>query len=288
MNVPFTKELIDMHYRNLPGCVNCVYIRWDSNKPGYPPYCKLAGAYVSLCGICNKHEYRLNMLKHKVGDTVRIQTYEWIDMQEKDGSGSIFVNNTAFVKNMFRYAGKTAEIIKADEKHVYYKLSVDNGEWDWQDWMFDPDYKSEDEPLSPEDAIRAMLDGETLYNKKGHAYRWDKKYAHFTKTTDHEFTEGAVYFFDGLCRRHGKHKRPMTRWEILAWAGSEESRGWLVRGKYIGNGDLWGSWELPWRYRYDTMECMLDKGVYEYQRARLLPDLSGIDESTIRGFEMDE
>jgi hypothetical protein len=102
-------------------------------------------------------------------------------------------------------------------------------------------------PLSARDAIRAMLDGEILRDED-----------------------------DGL-RRHVKHKRFMTRWEVLDWANSEASRGWVVCIESKSD----DFWEPPQCLGYN-----LD--IKSYRRARLLPDLSGVDESTIQGFEVEE
>jgi hypothetical protein len=55
---------------------------------------------------------------------------------------------------------------------------------------------------------------------------------------------------------------------------SEESRGWVVN---FDNSD----WVSPQCRSYDGE-------LKKYRRARLLPDLSGIDESTICGFEVEE
>jgi hypothetical protein len=81
--------------------------------------------------------------------------------------------------------------------------------------------------------------------------------------------------FINFRRRPAKHNRPMTRWEVLVWANSEESRGWVVQAQ--GN----KMWYIPQFFSYDTDTA-------KYRRARLLPDNSGIDESTIRGFEVEE
>jgi hypothetical protein len=63
----------------------------------------------------------------------------------------------------------------------------------------------------------------------------------------------------------------MTKEEAKAWAESDESLGWMVR---INTAD----WVFPRTLIYT-------RAIDDYQRARLLPDLSGIDESTIQGFE---
>jgi hypothetical protein len=69
--------------------------------------------------------------------------------------------------------------------------------------------------------------------------------------------------------------RSMTRWEILSWVNSPASQNWVVRTEGSGN------WNQPQYFSYSL-------GEDRYQRARLLNNLSGIDESTIQGFEVEE
>jgi hypothetical protein len=136
--------------------------------------------------------------------------------------------------------------------------------------MFDPDYKA-DEPLSTKDAIQAMLDGETLYDHDGIKCWFNETSGTFvTETYDQDLGS-----FIGLRRRPAMRKRLMTRWEILDWANSEASRGWVVRYED-------GRWISPQCQNYP--EEVLDR----YQRAKLHSDLSGVDESTIQGFEVEE
>jgi hypothetical protein len=81
-----------------------------------------------------------------------------MDAQEKNMYGNIDLGGHVLNRDMRRYAGKIFTI-----RIVFNGGSYDLGlpESVWEDWMFDPDYKP-DEPLSAEDAIRAMLDGEVL------------------------------------------------------------------------------------------------------------------------------
>jgi hypothetical protein len=72
----------------------------------------------------------------------------------------------------------------------------------------------------------------------------------------------------------------MTQSEAIDWARSKESWGWLVRRC---QNDVWREWRYPTEFDYSLL-LVLDG----YQRARLLPDLSGIDESTVQGFEAEE
>jgi hypothetical protein len=71
----------------------------------------------------------------------------------------------------------------------------------------------------------------------------------------------------------------MTRWECLAWAQSDEAKGWVVgwedTAKENGEG-----WYLPQAYSF------YQHPLKELIRARL--DGNGVDKSTIQGFEVEE
>jgi hypothetical protein len=212
-------------------------------------------------------------MKYKAGDRVRIRSKEWIDAQEKGWNGAI----GGFVKDMFQYAGMEAVIQRV--RNGWYVLDIDDREWNWTEDMLDPDYTPadrplslKDEPLSPEDAIQAMIDGETLYNEDGDECRWVNDEDAFFYFHDNSSGEPIFRFCD-LYRRPAKRKRVWTRWEILDWANSPESRGWAVR--QVGNEE----WLCPQALFYD-----LDTDRYE--RARFSRD--GVDTSTIQGFEVEE
>jgi hypothetical protein len=157
-----------------------------------------------------------------------------------------------------------------------FRLDIDNSEDWWEEWMMDPDYNpsasddSDTGELSGEDAVMAMvLDEETLYDKSGGKLQ-------YSKTSESFMYDGVLLMtVSGLSRAPKKHTRKMTTWEAKAWANSEASRGWFVRLCPIEE------WNFPQYYRYDT-------DLSHYRRARLLPDLSGIDESAIQGFEVEE
>jgi hypothetical protein len=163
------------------------------------------------------------------------------------------------------FAGRIAKITNVFTIG-YYRIDIDGGKWGWENWMFDPDYKA-NEPLSAEDAIRAMLDGETLYNEDGTiGYSWNGDSFNIVDKDNFD-----VYTF---YRRPAKQKRAMTRWEVLDWTNSEASRGWVVRI------DDKSEWVSPQCLGYGS-------NIKDYRRARLLPDLSGVDESTIQRFEIE-
>jgi hypothetical protein len=134
--------------------------------------------------------------------------------------------------------------------------------------------------LPAEDAIRAMLDGEFLYDKDGFEYHFDHEAHCFMKIRDGVAGDHAVAFFNNLYRLPVKQKRPMTRWEILNLTNSDESRGWVVT--YNSHEAISKS---PW---YCPQSSTYGSDTKDYWRARLLPDLSGIDESTIQQFEVEE
>jgi hypothetical protein len=154
----------------------------------------------------------MKMFKYKAGDTVRVRSQEWMDAQEKDGSGNIFTYNRCIMNSdMQKHAGEVGVIERVSD----YGYILKGWHWLWMGWMFDPDFDS------------------------------------------------------------SKSNRIMTRWEILAWACSDESRGWVVRYD-----DNFHDWSPPQYYNYADLPV-------RYQRARLLSDGSGIDEGTIQGFEVE-
>jgi hypothetical protein len=216
------------------------------------------------------------MAKYKVGDTVRIRSKEWIDAQEKDGNGGIVRNDSGntiiMVWDMQTYAGKEA-VIREVSRDGSYRISLGWIDYWWADWMFED--LAEPEILSNEEAARAMLDREVLVDCIGNNITWKDGWFVTWREGDKEPHPPYNGTFCGLRRLPAKRKRPASRWEVLGWANSEESRGWVVRrgGGY--------SWVPP--------QCLAyDENITIYQRARLLPDFSGVDESTIQGFEVKE
>ena len=215
----------------------------------------------------------------KKGDVVRIRLKAWMDAQKKDTYGTIRVPGDvkyALAKAMQEYARKLAVVTEV--RINSYDLDIDNGEHHWEDWMFE-DGDAADTPLPSKEAARAMLDGETLYDETGREYFWheglDGGVFVSINRRDDEHACCRAHSFNDLYRRPVKRTRPMTRWEIINWANSEASRGWVVWQPQEG------VWESPQYFEYN-----LDPE--KYQRARLLPDLSGVDESTIQDFEVEE
>jgi len=106
--------------------------------------------------------------------------------------------------------------------------------------------KSGELELSPEEAIRAMLDGETLVGRDGSfSVRWNYASAKF------EYVENSysVIFFNGLCLQPQKKTRPMDTFECLAWVNSPDSLGWMVSFKHRFD-EGWSDWDIPQRLRY--------------------------------------
>jgi hypothetical protein len=92
--------------------------------------------------------------------------------------------------------------------------------------------------------------------------------------------DGSIEAPEGYGVRMLSLMRAMTRWEVLAWAGGEASHGWVVRCLGSGDDDD-NDWFPPQCTGYTCNTA-------EYRRARMLPDGSGIDEESIRGFEVEE
>ena len=75
-------------------------------------------------------------MKYKVGDKVRIKSLEWYN-ENKNMRGDVehYDANNSFVSSMSSYCGMTGNIPEVERS--YYILDVDNGDWWWQDFMFE-------------------------------------------------------------------------------------------------------------------------------------------------------
>ena len=71
--------------------------------------------------------------KYRIGDKVIIEHTSLMKEEIYFGVG--------FIGEMFRYCGKTAAITHVSDNS--YKINIDNGYWNWQDWMFRDDIKKE-------------------------------------------------------------------------------------------------------------------------------------------------
>ena len=131
--------------------------------------------------------------------------------------------------------------------------------------------------LDLKEAVRLMLDGEVLMDKYGNDNYWkesDGTFAWKNPNVDRDRDDRILSEFHSLCRKPQKQKRLMTRWEILAWATSDDAKGWVVG---IKTSD---TWDCPQNWCYSG-------NISDYSRARLLPDDTGIDESTITDFSVE-
>jgi hypothetical protein len=139
--------------------------------------------------------------------------------------------------------------------------------------IFTKQGKEENMELNVEDAIRAMLCGNTVYTDGGLRFWYDKYEKAFFKRRANDITHKVDHFKVDF--RTEPLKQYWTRWEARAWANSEDSHGWFVRR------DGGPEWHYPWQFDYS-------EGTIHYERARLLPDKSGIDVSSIQRFEKQE
>lgn len=75
-------------------------------------------------------------MKYKVGDKVKIKSLEWYS-KNKNGLGHVSHDDfyNTFVSSMTAYCGMKANITEVEGSH--YILDVDNGDWWWQDFMFE-------------------------------------------------------------------------------------------------------------------------------------------------------
>jgi hypothetical protein len=128
-----------------------------------------------------------------------------------------------------------------------------------------------------------MLDGEALYSKEEKKECvWDGVSGWFAVMINSVAALRRLDRFDGLCRQPVKRKRPYTQEEMTAWAKSGDSLGWMVR---LTHGKSCPPIHRTWLFPREAAYVLISE---HYQRAKLLPDLSGIDESTVQGFEAEE
>jgi len=65
--------------------------------------------------------------KYKVGDRVTVKHHLVVNCN----------GGVGFIKDMFKYCRKRAIITEL--KNNIYLLDIDDGEWNWEDWMLDYD-----------------------------------------------------------------------------------------------------------------------------------------------------
>jgi len=96
-------------------------------------------------------------MKYKVGDKVRIKSLEWYS-KNKNGLGNVshYDTNNTFVSSMSSYCGMTANITEVEGSH--YILDVDNGDWWWQDFMFE-------EPIQESECTKQQLVDDSNYEQ---------------------------------------------------------------------------------------------------------------------------
>ena len=80
-------------------------------------------------------------MKYKVGDKVKVKSLDWYN--ENNIENGFEIDDVRFDPDMCKYCGKTA-IITVESK-VYYKLSIDSGEWFWYDWMLEDEHTSSEQ-----------------------------------------------------------------------------------------------------------------------------------------------
>jgi hypothetical protein len=180
---------------------------------------------------------------------------------------------------------------------------------------------------SLQEAMKRLYDGETLYNSKqgleimyngkpdnrktsfpydiivskggeyDHGYndKFINEYIryHGLLANSSLYTENSIFEFkkdfDCIHSRIIPTFRPMTKFEMMGWANSDESKSWLVR--VINKGDNKCSrWLLPQQLRYDDFEGKppYTNNFLFYERVKLLPDHSDIDKSTKNNFEIED
>jgi hypothetical protein len=93
--------------------------------------------------IIQTNDRGVEKMKYKIGDVVRIRSIEWHNAQRKDDEGDIpppSGYNAYFNRWMRDCCGKITTIAGIDYDNDTYDLKCG---WNWEDWMFDPDFKGD-------------------------------------------------------------------------------------------------------------------------------------------------
>lgn len=99
-------------------------------------------------------------MKFEIGDKVKIR---------RDLKNNVAYNKILFVKEMKKYKGKIAKIVKKEAN--FYKIDIDNEHWNWADDMFETAWQFSKEDLRDGDIITLRSDaefikiGETIQNE---------------------------------------------------------------------------------------------------------------------------
>lgn len=84
-------------------------------------------------------------MKHKIGDKVKIKSKEWYD-KNKDYYGDVLCQDTYLSPTMANYCGKMATITRIETNNLY-RIDIDNGEYWWNNGMFEDDEPQVSETL---------------------------------------------------------------------------------------------------------------------------------------------
>ena len=79
-------------------------------------------------------------MKYKVGDKVRVHTKEWFRTSCKKTCFGTFEyedGDNTFVDDMTRFCGQEITINQVNLDLCNYRILEDNGQWYWEDWMFE-------------------------------------------------------------------------------------------------------------------------------------------------------
>jgi hypothetical protein len=155
--------------------------------------------------------------------------------------------------------------------------------------------------LGYSEAVKALRNGEVLERREFsgdgtflYTIEYDNKTGIYERFCMGE-SEGKLIYKGDLEKLHRQvpvQIRKMTRYEMLNWANSDKSKGWLVNICYKHDNreiqsKFYDNWQLPQQYKYDGFEGGNELR-WEYRMGRLNKKLTDIDEKTIRKFEIPE
>ena len=76
------------------------------------------------------------MKYYKVGDKLRVKSIDWYNKRKDNVFGTVFDTTPHFIASMSKYCGQVATITKMICSNVF-KVSLDGGDYDWENDMFE-------------------------------------------------------------------------------------------------------------------------------------------------------
>ena len=105
-------------------------------------------------------------MKHEVGEVVQIRSLDWYD-KNKDNFGIISKHYGNFTPSMSAFCGRITEIKNISDEYGFkagYYIKLDDKNYIWQDWMFEPTKEYGGFGVSPQEELDEINKEDDMVN----------------------------------------------------------------------------------------------------------------------------